>query len=56
LAVVPAPRVVDAAGSPSLTTIDQDAPSASTSPTTREIQSQVTHQGAEEQIHGHQNA
>nr|GEY25454.1 high mobility group B protein 15-like [Tanacetum cinerariifolium] len=43
-------------GSLSSTTIDQDVPSASTSPTTQEIQSQVTHQGAEEQIHGHQNA
>nr|GEU94199.1 hypothetical protein [Tanacetum cinerariifolium] len=27
-----------------------------TSPTIQEIQSQVTHQGAEEQMHGHQNA
>nr|GEY05716.1 hypothetical protein [Tanacetum cinerariifolium] len=47
---------LSATGSPSSTTIDQDVPSASTSPTTHEIQSQVTHQGAEEQIHGHQNA
>nr|GEU52402.1 hypothetical protein [Tanacetum cinerariifolium] len=44
------------AGSHSSTTIDQDVPSASTSLTTQEIQSQVTHQGAKEQIHGHQNA
>ncbi|GJS43753.1 hypothetical protein Tco_0568796 [Tanacetum coccineum] len=44
------------AGSPLSTTIDQDVPSASTSPTNQEIQFQVTHQGVEEQIHGHQNA
>nr|GEX24073.1 hypothetical protein [Tanacetum cinerariifolium] len=43
-------------GLPSSTTIDQEVPFASTSPTNQEIQSQVTHQGAEEQIHGHQNA
>nr|GFA32015.1 hypothetical protein [Tanacetum cinerariifolium] len=55
LAAVAAPRAVDPASSPSSTTIDQDVPSASTSPTTQKIQSQVTHQGAEEQIHGHQN-
>nr|GEZ45694.1 hypothetical protein [Tanacetum cinerariifolium] len=54
LVAVAAPRVVDLAGSPSSTTIDQDVPSASTLPT-QEIQSQVTHQGAEEQIHRHQN-
>nr|GFD22372.1 hypothetical protein [Tanacetum cinerariifolium] len=53
---VVAPRAVDPAGSPSSTTIDQDVPSASSSPTTQEIQSQVTHQGAKEEIHGHQNA
>nr|GEX11578.1 hypothetical protein [Tanacetum cinerariifolium] len=34
LAAIVAPRVVDLAGSPSSTTIDQDVPSASTSPTT----------------------
>nr|GFB14181.1 hypothetical protein [Tanacetum cinerariifolium] len=56
LAAVAAPRAVDPAGLPSSTTIDQDVPSASTSPTIQEIQSQVTHQGAEGQIHGHQNA
>ncbi|GKA90436.1 hypothetical protein Tco_0812306 [Tanacetum coccineum] len=49
-------RAVDPAGLPSSTTIDQDVPSASTSPTNQEIQSQVTHQGVEEQIYGHQNA
>nr|GEU57823.1 integrase, catalytic region, zinc finger, CCHC-type, peptidase aspartic, catalytic [Tanacetum cinerariifolium] len=37
--VVAALRAVDLAGSPSSTTIDQDVPSASTSPTTQEIQS-----------------
>nr|GEV93745.1 integrase, catalytic region, zinc finger, CCHC-type, peptidase aspartic, catalytic [Tanacetum cinerariifolium] len=45
---VASPRVVDPAGSPSSTTVDQDVPSTSTSPTTQEIQSQVTHQGAKE--------
>nr|GEY61129.1 hypothetical protein [Tanacetum cinerariifolium] len=54
-AAVAALRAVDPAGSPSSTTIDQDVPSISSSPTTQEIQSQVTHQGVEEQIHGHQN-
>nr|GEX83538.1 hypothetical protein [Tanacetum cinerariifolium] len=54
--VVTAPRAVDPVGSPSSTTIDQDVPSASTSPTSQEIQSQVIHQGVEEQIHEHQNA
>nr|GEY59555.1 putative reverse transcriptase domain, ribonuclease H-like domain, aspartic peptidase domain protein [Tanacetum cinerariifolium] len=49
-------RVVDPAGLPSSTTIDQDVPSASTSLTIQKIQSQITHQGAEEQMHGHQNA
>nr|GEX07247.1 protein kinase-like domain-containing protein [Tanacetum cinerariifolium] len=44
LTVVAAPRVVDPADSPSSTTIDQDVPSASSSPTTQEIQSLVTHQ------------
>ncbi|GKA55613.1 hypothetical protein Tco_0754685 [Tanacetum coccineum] len=50
---VAAPRPVDPASSPLSTTIDQDVPSASTSPTNQEIQFQVTHQGVEEQIHGH---
>nr|GEV65110.1 putative reverse transcriptase domain-containing protein [Tanacetum cinerariifolium] len=54
-AAVAAPRAVDPAGLPSSTTIDQDVPSA-TSLTIQEIQSQVAHQGAEGQIHGHQNA
>ncbi|GJS24370.1 hypothetical protein Tco_0453002 [Tanacetum coccineum] len=53
---VAALRAVDLAGSPSSTTIDQDVPSASTSPINQEIQSQVIHQGVEEQIYGHQNA
>nr|GEV52353.1 hypothetical protein [Tanacetum cinerariifolium] len=43
-AAVAALRAVDPAGSPSSTTIDQDVPSANTSPTIHEIQSQVTHQ------------
>nr|GEV29023.1 hypothetical protein [Tanacetum cinerariifolium] len=43
-ATVAAPKAVDLAGSPSSTTIDQDVPSASTSPTNQEIQFQVTHQ------------
>ncbi|GKD73640.1 hypothetical protein Tco_1331922, partial [Tanacetum coccineum] len=32
LVAVAAPRAIDPAGSPSLTTLDQDVPSASTSP------------------------
>ncbi|GJZ16055.1 hypothetical protein Tco_0551732 [Tanacetum coccineum] len=44
LVVVAAPRPVDPACSPLSTTIDQDVPSASTSPTNQEIQFQVTHQ------------
>nr|GEY32575.1 hypothetical protein [Tanacetum cinerariifolium] len=44
-AAVATPRAVDPAGSLSSTTIDQDVPSASTSPITQESQSQVTHQG-----------
>ncbi|GKB12303.1 hypothetical protein Tco_0846226 [Tanacetum coccineum] len=39
----------------SSTTIVQDVPSVSTSPTTHEIQSLVIHQGVEEQIQGFQN-
>nr|GFC99305.1 hypothetical protein [Tanacetum cinerariifolium] len=38
---IAAPRAVDLACLPSSTTIDQYVPSASTSPTTQEIQSQV---------------
>nr|GEV73602.1 integrase, catalytic region, zinc finger, CCHC-type, peptidase aspartic, catalytic [Tanacetum cinerariifolium] len=45
---VAALRAVDSASSPLSTSIDQYVPSASTSPTIQEIQSQVTHQGAEE--------
>nr|GEV95196.1 hypothetical protein [Tanacetum cinerariifolium] len=56
LTAVVASRAIDPAGSPLSTTIDQDVPYASSSPTTQEIQSQVTHQGVEEEIHGHQNA
>ncbi|GJV57863.1 hypothetical protein Tco_1458868 [Tanacetum coccineum] len=44
LVAVAAPRPVDPAGSPLSTTIDQDVPSASTSPTNQEIQFQVTQQ------------
>ncbi|GKB73921.1 hypothetical protein Tco_0935333 [Tanacetum coccineum] len=50
--VVTTPRAVDPVGSPSSTTIDQDVPSSSTSPTNQEF----IHQGVEEQIHGHQIA
>ncbi|GJY86634.1 retrovirus-related pol polyprotein from transposon TNT 1-94, partial [Tanacetum coccineum] len=46
VALIPA----DTTGTPSSTSIDQDAPSASTSPTTQEIQSPVIHQGVEEQL------
>ncbi|GKE84443.1 hypothetical protein Tco_1558185 [Tanacetum coccineum] len=56
LVAVAALRAVDLAGSPLSTTIDQDVPSASTSPTNQEIHFQVIHQGVEEQIHRHQNA
>nr|GEX32034.1 hypothetical protein [Tanacetum cinerariifolium] len=62
-AAVAAPRAVDPEGSPSSTTIDQNVPSASTSPTIQEIQSQVTHQDLSFEettlqgfIHVHQNA
>ncbi|GKF57262.1 hypothetical protein Tco_0170799, partial [Tanacetum coccineum] len=44
---VAAPRPADPTGSPSSTTDDQDAPSASTSPT-QETQSPVIYQGVEE--------
>ncbi|GJR80105.1 hypothetical protein Tco_0746815 [Tanacetum coccineum] len=56
LVVVTALRAIDLVSSTSSTTIDQDVPSASTSPTNQEIQSQVIHQGVEEQIYRHQNA
>ncbi|GJY39523.1 retrotransposon protein, putative, ty1-copia subclass [Tanacetum coccineum] len=47
-----APLPTDTTDTPSLTTIDQDAPSASTSPITQETQAPVIHQGVEEQIQG----
>ncbi|GJT96463.1 hypothetical protein Tco_1091981 [Tanacetum coccineum] len=56
LVVVTAPRAIDLVGLPSSTTINQDVPSASTSPTNLEIQSQDIHQGVEERINGNQNA
>ncbi|GJV84264.1 hypothetical protein Tco_1524162 [Tanacetum coccineum] len=48
--VVDAPRAVEIAGSPSLTTLDQDAPSSSTSSTNQQQQSSVISQGVEEPI------
>ncbi|GKE46230.1 hypothetical protein Tco_1477488, partial [Tanacetum coccineum] len=45
-----APIPADTTDIPSSTTIDQDAPSASTSPTTEETQALVIHQSVEEQI------
>ncbi|GJW09515.1 retrovirus-related pol polyprotein from transposon TNT 1-94 [Tanacetum coccineum] len=48
--VVTALRAVDIAGSPSSTTIDQDAPSSSTSSTNQQQQSSVILQGVEEPI------
>ncbi|GJU52411.1 hypothetical protein Tco_1226125 [Tanacetum coccineum] len=51
-----APLPADTTATSSPTTIDQDVPYASTSPTNQEIQSQVIHQGVKEQIHGHHNA
>nr|GEV32233.1 hypothetical protein [Tanacetum cinerariifolium] len=50
LVVVAAPRAVDLVDSPLSTIIDQDVPSASTSPTIHEIQSQVTHQETSEPL------
>ncbi|GKE54583.1 hypothetical protein Tco_1489739, partial [Tanacetum coccineum] len=47
---------VDTTGKPSSTSIDQNAPSTSTSPTTQETQSPVIHPGVEEQIHETENA
>ncbi|GJX41657.1 retrovirus-related pol polyprotein from transposon TNT 1-94 [Tanacetum coccineum] len=46
----------DTTGTPSSTTIDQDTPSASTSPTTEEILSPIINQGVEEQQQGNPNA
>ncbi|GJT65862.1 hypothetical protein Tco_1017342 [Tanacetum coccineum] len=48
--VAAAPRAVDIAGSPSSTTIDQDAPSSSTSSTNQQQQSLIISQGVEEPI------
>ncbi|GJY42399.1 retrovirus-related pol polyprotein from transposon TNT 1-94 [Tanacetum coccineum] len=48
--VAAAPRVVDIAGSPSLTTIDQDTPSSSTSSTNQQHKSSIILQGVEEPI------
>ncbi|GJW54698.1 retrovirus-related pol polyprotein from transposon TNT 1-94 [Tanacetum coccineum] len=48
--VVATPRAVDIAGSPSSTTIDQDAPSLSTSSTNQQQQSLIISQGVEEPI------
>nr|GEY02578.1 uncharacterized mitochondrial protein AtMg00810-like [Tanacetum cinerariifolium] len=48
--VADAPRAVDIAGSPSLTTINQDAPSSSTSSTNQHQQSLIIPQGVEEPI------
>ncbi|GKB16344.1 retrovirus-related pol polyprotein from transposon TNT 1-94 [Tanacetum coccineum] len=48
--VAATPRAVDIAGSPSSTTIDQDAPSSSTSSTNQQQQSSVISQGVEEAI------
>ncbi|GJU24024.1 retrovirus-related pol polyprotein from transposon TNT 1-94 [Tanacetum coccineum] len=48
--VAAAPRAVEIAGSPSSTTIDQDAPSSSTSSTNQQQQSSVISQGVEEPI------
>ncbi|GJX23292.1 retrovirus-related pol polyprotein from transposon TNT 1-94, partial [Tanacetum coccineum] len=56
--VLPAVALIlaDTTGTPLSTSIDQDAPSASTSPTTHETQSPVIHQGVEEQIQETENA
>ncbi|GJS96490.1 retrovirus-related pol polyprotein from transposon TNT 1-94 [Tanacetum coccineum] len=48
--VATAPRVVEIAGSPSSTTIDQDVPSSSTSSTNQQQQSSIISQGVEEPI------
>ncbi|GJX65584.1 retrovirus-related pol polyprotein from transposon TNT 1-94 [Tanacetum coccineum] len=48
--------LADTTDIPFSTSIDQDAPSASTSPTTHEIQSPVIHQGVEEHIQETENA
>ncbi|GJU18721.1 hypothetical protein Tco_1146687 [Tanacetum coccineum] len=48
--VAAAPRAVEIAGSPSSTTIDQDAPSSSTSSTNQQQKSSIISQGVEEPI------
>nr|GEV07399.1 hypothetical protein [Tanacetum cinerariifolium] len=48
--VAAAPRAIDIAGSPSSTTIDQDAPSSSTSSTNQQQKSSIILQGVEEPI------
>ncbi|GJX32123.1 retrovirus-related pol polyprotein from transposon TNT 1-94 [Tanacetum coccineum] len=50
------PIPANTTSTPSSTTMDQDAPSASTSPTNQEIQALVIHQGVKEQIQGIQSA
>ncbi|GJX42012.1 hypothetical protein Tco_0257002 [Tanacetum coccineum] len=52
---IAAPLPADITGTPSSTTIDQDVPYVSTSPTTYEIQAPIIHQGVEEQIQGIQS-
>ncbi|GJU59315.1 retrovirus-related pol polyprotein from transposon TNT 1-94 [Tanacetum coccineum] len=47
-----APIPADTTGTPLSTSINQDAPSASTSPTSQETQSPIIHPGVEEQIQG----
>ncbi|GJS57130.1 retrovirus-related pol polyprotein from transposon TNT 1-94 [Tanacetum coccineum] len=56
--LLPAPVLMHAntTGTPSSTIIDQDAPSSSTSPTTKETKDAVINQGIEEQQLGNQNA
>ncbi|GKE35659.1 hypothetical protein Tco_1454981 [Tanacetum coccineum] len=52
---VAAPLPTDTTDTPSSTTIDQDAPAVSTSPTNHEIQALVTHQDVEEKLQGIQS-
>ncbi|GKC69555.1 hypothetical protein Tco_1115438 [Tanacetum coccineum] len=51
VAAVVAPEPADPTGTPSSTSIDQDAPSPSTSQTPQESQSLVIPSGVEEQFH-----
>ncbi|GJS12082.1 hypothetical protein Tco_0368878 [Tanacetum coccineum] len=48
--VVAAPRLADPTGTPLSTSIEQDAPAASTSSTIHETHSQVISEGVEEQL------